>query len=278
MRFRFRRHYQLLLLRQLNRLGTSPDGAQGVTLIALALGVFIAVEYAAPSPGLVGFRDAPPFNRLRLGALFATLFLLSLIAVAQFGQGSSLALVVSAFGVVIAALLDVPLSPLQAMAAQVPEGLDPVHAVKIEAMTGLAFLVLLVATAAFALVVRLGQWPSRDCAFNVWVNLPTFDPNGGADVVKRLRRAAVLNMILGVAAPFALPGFAVSFATLVGIDGLGAPHTLVWGITLWMFVPLSLLMRGIALARIASMIGRRRESLMTAALASDAASAPALSR
>jgi hypothetical protein len=59
--------------------GTTPEGTQVVTLVALALGVFVGMEYAATYPGLVEFRDAPPFNRVRILTLFAMLFLLSLV-------------------------------------------------------------------------------------------------------------------------------------------------------------------------------------------------------
>jgi hypothetical protein len=50
--------------------GTTPEGTQVVTLVALALGVFVGMEYAATYPGLVEFRDAPPFNRVRILTLF----------------------------------------------------------------------------------------------------------------------------------------------------------------------------------------------------------------
>lgn len=257
--------------------GTSSGGDEAVTLLALGLGIFAAVEYAAPAPSLLEFRDAPPFNRFRLFALFVTLFLLSLVASARFGEGSSLALLVSAFGLVGAAVLDVPFGPLRVTLAQLPPGLDPVVATKIEAMTGLAFLVLLTATIVFALLTRLGHWPGRARAFNLWINLPTFDPNGGGDVVSRLRRTAFANMILALAAPFVLPLLAAFVAPHLGPERLGAPQAMVWGIALWMFIPLSLFMRGIAMVRIAAMICQHRER-QTAARVADAPSAPAFLR
>lgn len=257
--------------------GSPPGGAEGIMLVALALGLFVAAEYAATYPGLIAFRDAAPFNRLRLLALFVTLFLLSLIVTGEAGQGSSLALVVNAFGIAIAAALDVPFSPVQMIGAHLPPGLDPFLVAKIQGMTGLAMLVLLVAIAVFALLTRLERWPRRDSAFNVWINLPTFDPNGGGDIVNRLRLTGSLSIIAGAVAPFVLPVVAVVAVNRAGLDVLGAPQALVWGITLWMFIPLSLVMRGLAMRRLATLIGRRRASL-TAAVASDGPSAPVLSR
>jgi hypothetical protein len=209
--------------------------------------------------------------------LFSTLFLLSLIVTAETGQGSSLALIVNAFGIVVAAALDFPFSPVQMIGVHLPPGLDPFLVAKIQGMTGLATLVFLIAAGLFALLTRLGQWPSPDNPFNVWINLPTFDPNGGGDIVKRLRRTAAITMIVGAVAPFVLPVVGVVAANHVGLDVLGSPHALVWGITLWMFIPLSLIMRGLAMSRIARMIGERRDRL-TASLDSDAPSAAVLSR
>ncbi len=257
--------------------GTSPEGAQVVTLVALALGLFVGMEYAATYPGLVEFRDAPPFNRVRILSLFAMLFLLSLVANTEPGEGSSLSLVVSAFGILAAGALDFPFSPVQMIEAHLPVGIDPFILGRIKGMTGIATVVMLASILVFALLLRLKQWPYKGSSFNVWINLPTFDPTTGGDVVKRLRRDALVNIIFGVFAPFVLPVVAVVAANHIEIAILSSPHAQVWGITLWMFIPLSLLMRGLAMGRIADMIGHRRARL-TAGIAADGPTSPALSR
>lgn len=258
--------------------GTSPEGTQVVTLVALALGVFVAMEYAATYPGLIEFRDAPPFNRVRILNLFVTLFLLSMIANAQPGaEGSSLALIINAFGLLVARALDFPFSPVQMIEAHLPPGVGPFMVNKIKGMAGISTLVMLISIAVFALLIRLNQWPYRGSSFNVWINLPTFDPTTGGDVVKRLRRDSLVNVILGVFAPFVLPVVAVVAANHIEIAVLSSPHAMVWGITLWMFIPLSLLMRGLAMGRIADMIGQRRARL-TASVNADGPAAPAVSR
>ncbi len=257
--------------------GTSPEGTQVVTLVALALGVFVGMEYAATYPGLIEFRDAPPFNRVRILSLFFTLFLLSLIANVQPDEGSSLALIVNAFGLLVANTLDFPFSPVQMIESHLPEGLDPFMVSKIKGMAGIATVVMLISIAIFAILIRLQQWPNRGSSFNVWINLPTFDPTTGGDVVKRLRRDSLVNVILGIFVPFVLPVVAVVAANHIEIEVLSSPHALVWGITLWMFIPLSLLMRGLAMGRIADMIGQRRARL-TASVTADGPGSPALSR
>ena len=50
--------------------GQGADGREVVALMALFAGVLTFVEYNATYPGLVEFRDAPPFNRIRFLMLF----------------------------------------------------------------------------------------------------------------------------------------------------------------------------------------------------------------
>lgn len=257
--------------------GTSPEGAQVVTLVALALGVFVGMEYAATYPGLIEFRDAPPFNRVRILTLFVMLFLLSLVANVEPGEGSSMSVMVNAFGLLVAGALDFPFSPVQMIESHLPPGVEVSTVIKIKGMAGIATTVMLASILFFGLLTRLRQWPNRGSSFNVWINLPTFDPTTGGDVVKRLRRDSMVNVILGVFTPFVLPVVAVVAANHIEIDVLASPHAMVWGITLWMFIPLSMFMRGLAMSRIADMIGQRRARL-TGSLTSDGPSAAALSR
>ena len=60
--------------------GTSEDVSQIVTLVALFAAALTIFEYASAYPGLIEFRDAPPFNRVRYVSLFVTVFLMATIA------------------------------------------------------------------------------------------------------------------------------------------------------------------------------------------------------
>jgi len=247
--------------------GTTAEGAQMVTLVGLALAGFVAMEYGATYPALVEFRDAPPFNRVRALTLMLTLFSLSVVIAG--GPDSSLALVLRALGLVMGAALDFPWSPMTVILDRLPDGMAPVSLAEIKVMVGLTIFIMLGALAIFALLLRLRQWPNREMAFNVWINLPTFDPTAGGDVVKRLKRDARINIILGFALLFVVPIIAIFAARHMGMSILGSHHTMVWGIALWMFLPLSLFMRGLAMGRIADMITNRRARLV-AAVAADA--------
>ncbi|MBL4627840.1 MAG: hypothetical protein JKY00_07355 [Roseicyclus sp.] len=241
--------------------GTSSEDAQMVTLVALAFALVTAFEYGAKFPGLIEFRDAPPFNRIRVIALFLTLFGLSVISSID-QNGSTLAVIITALGFLVGRVLDFPYSPLQLVLEQLPTDVNPLIAAQIQAMSGLAVLVTLVSLFLFSALIRLEHWPNRGTAFNVWINLPTFDPTAGGDVVKRLVRDGRVNIIFGVCAPFVIPVVAVMGANQLQVPVLGSPQTMVWAVTIWMFLPLSLVMRGQAMLRIARMIRARRARLV----------------
>ncbi|MEM9757127.1 MAG: hypothetical protein AAF914_14080 [Pseudomonadota bacterium] len=240
--------------------GTHPETTQIVTLIALFAAALIYSEYAGTYPGLIEFRDAPPFNRVRIISVFVTLFLLSIV-VSGGSTTSTLTLVVNAAGFVVGRALEFPYSPLTLVLDGLGEDVTTAARVKIQIMAGLAALVGLLTLAIFAILIRMHHWPSRDQAFNVWINLPTFDPTTGGDVVSRLTRDSRINIGLGFVMPFILPavfGFGMKH---LGVTVLNHPQTLVWAVMLWFFLPISLFMRGMAMARIADMIEARRRRL-----------------
>ncbi|WP_247716884.1 hypothetical protein [Gymnodinialimonas ceratoperidinii] len=241
--------------------GTTAESAQLATLVALAFAMIIMFEYGAKYPGLIEFRNAPPFNRIRVIALFLMLFGLSII-IGNGNEGSTLTVIITALGFLVGRALDFPYSPLRVVLDYLPQGVDPTLAVQIQAMAGLVMLVTLISLFLFAALLRLENWPNRGTAFNVWVNLPTFDPTAGGDVVKRLNRDGRVNVIFGLTAPFIIPVVVVMASNQVQVSLTGSPQTMVWAMTLWMFLPLSLIMRGQAMLRVARMIRARRARLV----------------
>jgi len=240
--------------------GTHSETTQIVTLIALFAGALIYSEYAGTYPGLIEFRDAPPFNRVRIVSVFVTLFLLSLV-VAGGSASSTLTLVVNASGFVVGKALEFPYSPLTLVLDNLGDDASGGIRLRIQIMAGIASLVGLVTLSVFAILIRMNHWPGRDQAFNVWINLPTFDPTTGGDVVSRLTRDSRINIALGFVMPFLLP-VVIGFATRqLGVSVLHHPQSLVWAVMLWFFLPITLFMRGMAMARIADMIEARRRRL-----------------
>jgi len=240
--------------------GTTPEGAQLTMLLALVLGVVVAFEYAATAPALIEFRDAPPVNRIRLLSLVLTLICLS--TVASYDGSSTTGLVLNALGLLVGRALDFDFSPLRLLLDQVPDGASETVLVQARIMAGLAVFILLTTCCVFALLIRLQQWPNRGMAFNVWINLPTFDPTTGPDVVICLVRDGRINILLGFITPFVVPFLGVTVLDYLGVDPFGSSHVMVWGIALWMFLPLSLFMRGLAMIRVAEMIRTRRARMV----------------
>jgi hypothetical protein len=102
-------------------------------------------------------------------------------------------------------------------------------------------------------------WPNTNNAFNVWVNLPTFEPTAGGDVVDRLERDARVNLAIGFLLPFLVPAMVALLTSGLPGGTLTSAQTLIWTIAAWAFLPASLLMRGVAMARVADMIRVKRD-------------------
>ena len=237
--------------------GTSADTTQTVALVALVAAVFTVVEYQSNYPSLVEFRDAPPFNRVRFGALFITVLAMTLILRGE-TEPTTLTLLAQAAGHSIGELIDFPYSPVRLIVLMLPEGAGAHLVEQVRMAAGLSYLVSILSLGLFIVILRLRGWPTRHQNFNVWVNLPTFDPTAGGDVVDRLNRDSQVNLILGFLLPFIIPAFVKLASDFVDPVSLSNDHTLIWTMTAWAFLPASLLMRGIALSRVAAMISDQR--------------------
>lgn len=244
--------------------GTSADTAQIIALVAIFAAALTLFEYASAYPGLVEFRDAPPFNRIRFLSLFATIFLLSIIARGT-TQPTTATMFVEAVGTLIGQALDFPYSPVRLLVLMLPENADYQDIVTLRTAAGISYLISLISLAFFVLSLRVMGWPSRFGAFNVWVNLPTFDPTAGGDVVDRLERDARINIALGFLLPFLTPAVIKAAASLFGSVSMSNSQTMIWTVAAWAFLPASLFMRGIAMGRIATMISDERRRNTAAA-------------
>ncbi len=238
-------------------LGPAGGPAQLVPLFALLAALFTLSEYSARAPSLVEFRDARPYNRLRV----ATVLVAILVACALLRpdwEDVALARPLRGLGQLWAGLLDLSWSPVPGLLRTLPVGTPgPLHdAVFAAAATSYGLSLLMVVL--FALLVRVGGWP-RLASFNVWVNLPQFDPTAGGDVVVRLQQNALVNVSLGLLLPFIVPILADIWAPAFEGPSLTDPAMLVWVVVAWAFIPASLAMRGLALHRLAVLIVAHRQ-------------------
>jgi hypothetical protein len=240
------------------------DTQQMVALVAIFAAALTFVEYNAVYPGLVEFRDAKPFNRVRFLMLLTTVIFLSLIERGRMAP-TTLTELTEAVGTLIGASMDFPYSPVRLARLMVTDGANEVQAHAVRTAAGMAYLISLLSMALFIILLRAGAWPRQGTPFNVWVNLPTFEPSAGGDVVDRLNRDARINIALGFLLPFLIPAVVSLSSSGFAPLQLTSPQTLIWTMTAWAFLPASLFMRGIAMGRVASMIrDKRRESAVPA--------------
>lgn len=233
------------------------DGSQLVVIFAVIAASFTFFEYYSDYPSIVEFRFAAPFNRHRFITIFAIIVALSLICKGVYAP-SSLTLAMKQWGVMFGQLVDFPYSPVRLVVLMLDHD-TPTELVEIvRTAAGLAYAISIVSLIIFILMARISRWPSNSGAFNVWVNLPMFDPTAGGDVLVRIRRDANINIILGFLLPFLIPAVVKPATDLVGSLSLDDPQILIWTISVWAFLPLSMIMRGIAMGRVAEMIEEKR--------------------
>ncbi|MEM7320551.1 MAG: hypothetical protein AAF408_16215, partial [Pseudomonadota bacterium] len=134
--------------------------------------------------------------------------------------------------------------------------LDVVSAVRISA--SVAYIIALLTVGWFYVAIRVRGWPTSNGAFNVWVNLPLFDPTAGGDVVYRLQRDGRINVIVGFLLPFLIPAAVKAASDFVNPVALDNPQTMIWTIAAWAFLPASMIMRGMAMLRVADLIEEKR--------------------
>jgi len=132
-------------------------------------------------------------------------------------------------------------------------------------------MIALITVLSFLFVVRILGWPTGNGAFNVWINLPLFDPTTGGDVVYRLQRDGRINITIGVLLPFIIPAVIKAAADWGSPVMLENPQTLIWTVSAWSFLPASMIMRGVAMMRIADLIEEKRRRAYANAQAMQAA-------
>lgn len=232
--------------------------AQEISLIVGAIaGAFTLFEYASSHPGLVDFRFAPPYNRIRFITFFAQI--LSLVFLCRAVSGAD------AFSPDILALADravdstfIAWSPVRIAVEVIAADSDPETRLLISRAAAISFIITFASFIFFALTLWLFRWPVGRDNFNLWVNLPTFEPSSGRDVERRLFRDGFINILLGLGMPFLIPAIASRASGWFDPSALQNYQPLIWGCTLWAFLPASLIIRGAALIKVAWLVKRAR--------------------
>lgn len=232
------------------------DATALIVLVAFLAGVMTFLEYSTDYPSVLEFRDAAPFNRLRFGAVFAVVLVLGLMLRAEL-YPTQLGLILHGLAKVLGQWTDVPYSPVRLALLALPADAHPALVAHVRMAAAVAYVLAGATVLLFLLVIRFTAWPMRGGAFNVWVNLPMFDPTKG-DVLVRLQRDARINVMLGFILPFLIPAVLKGLSGWVDLAVLGNPHVLIWAMMVWACLPANMMMRGIAIGRVAEMIGEKR--------------------
>jgi hypothetical protein len=240
--------------------GVGPDAKDISMVFALVGAALTMFEYGSSHPGLVEFRFAPPFNRIRFVSLFLTVLLLAMMFRGEVG-GGEITRKVYEIGELVGGAMDFPFSPVRILTGLLTADGTAPHTDMVRSAAGISYVVSLLSLAFFAICMRLLSWPLGHGSFNVWVNLPTFDPASSFDVEDRLTRDSRVNVIFGFTLPFLMPLVAQVSADYYDFTAFNSSQTLIWTVAVWAFLPASLFMRGIAMAKIARLIKRKREAL-----------------
>jgi len=236
---------------------TGSDTEQFVIILAMIAASMTFIEYYGRSPSIIEFRFAPPYNRFKFAGLSASIVMLSLICRGEVSPTETTN-ILSQLGTSLGNAIDFPYSPVRLMVLMMPPDASPELVDIVRTASGISYMTSLLMMFAFLTCVRMLGWPTRSGAFNVWTNLPLFDPTGGGDVLARLKRDAGLNIVLGALLPFIIPAAVKAASDLIDPISIADPQTLIWTVTAWAFLPASMLMRGIAMSRIADMIEEKR--------------------
>ena len=242
----------------------SADLGQIIALIALLGALLTFVEYSSVYPSVVDFRSAPPFNRLRFGAFFLAVGAMTLICRGTI-YPTAATQSVSALGHFAGGLLDVPFSPVRLLTLVLSDDAPTATLTLLRYCAGVSLMIGLLCLCLFAILVRLINWPLSRGAFNFWVNLPMFEPTTGGDVIARLKREAGINIVLGSLLPFLVPAMLKVISQYFVPITFAEHHPLIWMVAAWALIPASMIMRGIALLRIADIVEAKRKRAYAAA-------------
>lgn len=232
--------------------------AQEISLIVGGIaGAFTLFEYASSHPGLIDFRFAPPYNRIRFATFGVQIFVLIILCRSTSGA-DSFAPEVLALADQAVALVSVPLSPVRVAVEMIGEDGSELFKLLLQRAAAVSFVIAFASFLFFAVLLWFFRWPVGRDNFNLWINLPTFEPSSGRDVERRLYRDGVANVLIGLGLPFLIPVIASRSGGWFDPSVLKNYQPLIWGCAVWAFLPASLIIRGAALLKLGWLVKRAR--------------------
>ena len=156
------------------------------------------------------------------------------------------------------ALVSVPLSPVRVAVEMIGEDGSELFKLLLQRAAAVSFVIAFASFLFFAVLLWFFRWPVGRDNFNLWINLPTFEPSSGRDVERRLYRDGVANVLIGLGLPFLIPVIASRSGGWFDPSVLKNYQPLIWGCAVWAFLPASLIIRGAALLKLGWLVKRAR--------------------
>lgn len=246
----------VLLVPSLMLVNVSSDATYFVLISSLLMGFIVFSDYYNSYPSILEFRDAPPFNRIRfLHGILSVYCVAGVFEDFIFGSGTSN---LGQFSMFLGRILDFTESPIDMLMMSIPSDLPKPVYQSIRAAGGVTLGLSLVSILAFWAYIKTTNWPVARGQFNVWVNLPMMDPTRGKDLAKRMRRRAQINIGLGMVCLFAVLILFKTVSLIFGNTLFQDLIVLIWIIILWGGIPTTMIMRGLAMARLATEIEKKQ--------------------
>ena len=224
----------------------SVEGDLFVVVAALLIGFFLFFEYFADMPAVIEFRYAPPYNRIRfLIAIIVAVTLCyespSVLALANPEEPEKLSPLVGIFSI-----WPLPGNYLYSIL----EYSDAEQRYWLYDNLASASALGLLGVFLAGIYIWISPWPLGRDGFNLWPNMPSFNPSSGQRASDLLLSIALLNLLLAVALPYAI-SFGISLAQHnLGFDFRHTPIFTYWVLFLWAAVPLFCLFKAIALLKL----------------------------
>lgn|GEM_PF-1886031 len=229
--------------------GVSQSSMEFTRILATIVSVFVTYEYGFPSPSLVEFRFAAPYNRIRF-LLLSAVVLVPTCIVGYSLAGQDMAGIIPVIANSGLAVFDFTYSPLVGVAKTFSMG-DAAMQTVLEQAIAFNTVILLACVLAFCIAVYMGLWRFGGDDFNMWQNMPTYKSYERATLHKRLMDSAFSSLLVACLIPLLGPTFAEVVVLLFSENGQIAPIVCIWSIATWTFLQGVFFMRAAALAKIA---------------------------
>lgn len=229
--------------------GISQSSMEFTRILATIASVFVIYEYGFPSPSLIEFRSAAPYNRIRF-FLLVVLVLVPTFMVGYAVSGVEMTGFIPAIANNGLAILDFTYSPFMGVAKTLSGGdviLESAFAQAIAFNT----VIMLACITAFCVAVYMNLWRFGGTGFNMWQNMPTYKSYEDKSLEERLMNSAFSSLVIACLIPLLGPKIAGIIMTYFAEGGQLAPVIAIWSIAFWTFLQGVFFMRAAALAKIA---------------------------